>query len=96
MLPFCAPVLNAVLSSLSHAQTHRPAALLPAPPGPSPPDPRRRHPEEELREAAARADTSLRALLHQSNAAQFEMGAPAPLAHPAGARRRSAQRALVE
>jgi len=49
MLPFCAPVLNAVLSSLSH-------------------------PEEELREAAARADTSLRALLHQSNAAQFEMG----------------------
>ena len=47
---------------------------------------------------AQRADASLRALLHhhQSNAAQFEMGAPAPLAHPAGARRRSAQRALVE
>ncbi len=31
------------------------------------------HPEEEIREAASRADTTLRALLQQSNDAQFEM-----------------------
>lgn len=48
ILPFCPQVLNAVLSSLSHA-------------------------EEEIREAASRADTTLRTLLQQSQDAQYEM-----------------------
>jgi len=48
ILPFCAQVLNAILSSLSHV-------------------------EEEIREAASRADATLRTLLQQSQDAQFEM-----------------------
>ncbi|KAL3921109.1 MAG: hypothetical protein SGPRY_005015 [Prymnesium sp.] len=48
ILPFCAQVLNAILSSLSHS-------------------------EEEIREAAGRADNTLRTLLQQSQDAQFDM-----------------------
>jgi len=48
LLPFCAQILNAVLSSLSHA-------------------------EEEIRDAASRADATLRSLLQASHDAQFEM-----------------------
>ena len=48
LLPFCAQVLNAILSSLAH-------------------------PEEEIREAAHRADTTLCALIKQSADALFEM-----------------------
>mmetsp|Transcript_5147 Transcript_5147/g.15711 ORF Transcript_5147/g.15711 Transcript_5147/m.15711 type:complete len:564 (+) Transcript_5147:650-2341(+) len=50
MLPFCAQILDPVLSSLSH-------------------------PEEEIREAASRADATLRDLIHQSHEAHVEIPA---------------------